>query len=273
MIELTAGADVQRGKQNIVVDLTTDAGQQRLAELVAQTDVVVCNMRPGPASRLNVDADSIHTLRPDALYCRISAFPESDWPGYDPLVQQASGVVEAYTRESRSGIGNWLGLAGSIDYGGGASGLFAIAVGLIAQARGMSAGASVEASLAQFAQLIQSDRIVTGTSLPPIPEAPMPLSLADDGRWQYTPTNSGAEGTSTMPVVTLASLRSNATPVGDQQIGEPCPPGFSATSVIRQEQHGGGSDHHPAPTHVRFEQADDPIIVPPAVLDRSNAGS
>ena len=35
MIELTAGADVQRGKQNIVVDLTTDAGQQLLAELVA----------------------------------------------------------------------------------------------------------------------------------------------------------------------------------------------------------------------------------------------
>jgi crotonobetainyl-CoA:carnitine CoA-transferase CaiB-like acyl-CoA transferase len=273
MIELTAGADVQRGKQNIVVDLTTDAGQQRLAELVAETDVVVCNMRPGAASRLNVDADSIHALRPDALYCRISAFPESDWPGYDPLVQQASGVVDAYTRESRSGQGNWLGLAGSIDYGGGASGLFAIALGLIAQARGMSVGASVEASLAQFAQLIQSDRIVMGTSLPPVPEAPMPLSLAEDGRWQYTPATSGAEAPSTMPVVTLASLRSNAAPVADEQVGEPCPPEFSATSVVRQKQHDGGSDHHPAPTHVRFERAHDPIIVSPAVLDGSDPGS
>ena len=180
MIELTAGADVQRGKQNIVVDLTTDAGQQRLAELVAETDVVVCNMRPRAALKLNVDTDSIHALRPDALYCRISAFPESDWPGYDPLVQQASGVVEAYTRESRSGLGNWLGLAGSIDYGGGASGLFAIALGLIAQARGMSAGGSVEASRAPFAPLIQSDRIAPGTSLPPIPAAPLPPSLAGD---------------------------------------------------------------------------------------------
>ena len=101
----------------------------------------------------------------------------------------------------------------------------------------------------------------------------MPLSLAKDGRWQYTPATSGAEGPSTMPVVTLASLRSNAAPVADEQIGEPCPPEFSATSVMRQKQHDGGSDHHPAPTHVRFERADDPIIVSPAALDGSDPGS
>jgi crotonobetainyl-CoA:carnitine CoA-transferase CaiB-like acyl-CoA transferase len=273
MIELTAGADVQRGKQNIVVDLTTDAGQQLLAELVAETDVVVCNMRPGPASKLNVDADSIHALRPEAIYCRISAFPGSDWPGYDPLLQQASGVVDAYTRESRSGLGNWLGLAGSIDYGGGASGLFAIALGLIAQARGTSADASVAASLAHFAQLIQSDRIVTGASLPPVPVAPMPLSRAEHGRWQYTPATSGSEAPSTKPVVTLASLRANAHPVADEQVGAPCQPEFSATSVVRQKQHDGSSDHHPAPTHVRFEQANDPIIISAAVLDGSDPDS
>lgn len=273
MIELTAGADVQRGKENIVVDLTTDAGQQFLAELVAETDVVVCNMRPGPASKLKVDADSIHALRPEAIYCRISAFPGSDWPGYDPLLQQASGVVDAYTRESRSGLGNWLGLAGSVDYGGGASGLFAIAVGLIAQARGASAGASAAASLAHFAQLIQSDRIVTGASLPPVPVASMPLSRAEDGRWQYTPTISGAEAPSTIPVVTLSSLRSDADPVSDEQVGVPCPPELPATSVVRQKQHDGSSDHHPAPTHVRFEQADDPIIISAAVLDGSDPHS
>ena len=36
LIEVTAAADVQRGKRNIIVDLKTDAGQQRLAELVAE---------------------------------------------------------------------------------------------------------------------------------------------------------------------------------------------------------------------------------------------
>jgi crotonobetainyl-CoA:carnitine CoA-transferase CaiB-like acyl-CoA transferase len=273
MIEFTAGVEVQRGKQNVVVDLTTDAGQQRLSDLVSESDVVVCNMRPGAASKLNVDADSIHALRPEAIYCWISAFPGSDWPGYDPLLQQASGVVDAYTRESRSGVGNWLGLAGAVDYGGGASGLFAIALGLISQSRGMSVGASVAASLAQFAQLIQFDRIVTGTSLPPVPEAPMPLSRAEDGRWHYTPATSGAEAPSVMPLVTLASLRSIAAPLADEQIGGPCPPEFSAGSVVRQEQHYGGSDHHPAPTHVRFERADDPIIVSAAALHDSDPPS
>jgi crotonobetainyl-CoA:carnitine CoA-transferase CaiB-like acyl-CoA transferase len=272
MIEVTAGVDVQRGKQNIVVDLTTEAGQQRLADLVSETNVVVCNMRPRAASKLNVDADSIHARRPEAIYCRISAFPGSDWPGYDPLLQEAAGVVDAYSRESRSGLKNWLGLAGSVDYGGGASGLFAIALGLITQARGTSAGASVAASLAQYVQLIQSDRIVTGSTLPPIPDAPMPLSRVDDGSWHYAPATSGAEAPSPIPVVTLASLRSKATPIADEQVGEPCPPELSAASVVRQEQHDGSTDHHPAPTHVRFERADDPIIVSAAVLHDSDAG-
>ena len=40
-----------------------------------------------------------------------------------------------------------------------------------------------------------------------------------------------------------------------------------------QKRHDGSSDHHPAPTHVRFERADDPIIVSPAVLDGSDPGS
>jgi crotonobetainyl-CoA:carnitine CoA-transferase CaiB-like acyl-CoA transferase len=268
LIEVTAAADVQRGKRNIMVDLKTDAGQQRLAELVAETDVVVCNMRPDAASRLHVDADSIRALRPEAIYCRISAFPDSDWPGYDPLLQIATGVVDAYARESRSGLANFLGLAGSVDYGGGASGVLAIALGLIARARDGGAGASVTASLAHFAQLIQSDRIVTGSSLPPVPEAPMPLSKAGDGEtWQYTRVVSGGGAKAQpVPVVTLESLRSNAVPVTDTQVGEPCQAGLPAASVIRQEQHDGSTDYFPAPTQVRFENGANPLILPAAVL-------
>jgi len=36
--------------------------------------------------------------------------------------------------------------------------------------------------------------------------------------------------------------------------------------VIRQEQHDGSTDHFPAPTHVRFERAPDPLILPATVL-------
>lgn len=57
--------------------------------------------------------------------------------------------------------------------------------------------------------------------------------------------------------MTLASLRSNAEPVVDEQGRRTVLAGLSATSVVRQKQHDGSSDHHPAPTHVRFEQAND----------------
>ena len=67
MIEVSAAADVQRGKENIPLDLKSEAGQQRLRELVAEADVVVRNMRPEAAKSLGVDADSIHAIRPEAI--------------------------------------------------------------------------------------------------------------------------------------------------------------------------------------------------------------
>jgi hypothetical protein len=115
---VSVAADVQRGKQNIALDLKSEAGQQRLCKLIAEADVVVRNMRPEAAKRLGVDADSIHAIRPEAIYCTISAYPRSDWPGYDPLLQIGSGIVEAYAEDSRSGFRNWLGVGrfGAIRY-------------------------------------------------------------------------------------------------------------------------------------------------------------
>jgi len=276
VIEVTAASDVQRGKRNIVIDLKTGAGQERLCNLIAKADLIVCNMRTEAARRLHVDAASIRALRPEVVYCTISAYPESHWPGYDPLLQIATGLVGTYATESRTGLRNWLGLAGSVDYGGGASGLFASTLGLIARARGDSEGVSVSASLAQFAQLIQSDHIVTGATLPQAPEAPMRLVRARNGAWQYTrpvPAGAATNGLNSIPVVTLESLRLRAATVTDAQTSGPCPSGFPAVSVIRQEQHDGSIDHHPAPTHVRFEVADDPIIVSAAVLDNRDPAS
>jgi len=276
VIEVTAASDVQRGKRNIVMDLKTEAGQEQLRNLIAKADVIVCNMRTEAARRLHVDAASIRTLRPEAVYCTISAYPESHWPGYDPLLQIATGVVDAYASDSQTGLRNWLGLAGSVDYGGGASGLFAIALGLVAQARGDSEGVSVSASLAHYAQFIQADRIVTGSTLPQVPQAPMPLGQGQEGAWQYTrtvPRGETTDGSSSIPVVTLESLRSCAATMTEAQIGRPCPSELSAASVIRQQRHDGSMDHHPAPTHVRFEVADDPIIVSAAVSDNGDSGS
>lgn len=267
LIEVTVAADVQRGKENIPLDLKSEAGQQRLRKLVAEADVVVCNMRPEAAKSLGVDADSIHAVRPEAIYCRISAYPRSNWPGYDPLLQIGSGIVEAYAQESRSGLRNWLGVAGSVDYVTGASGLFAVSLGLLARARGQSE-VRVATSLAQYAQFVQPDRIVTGPGLPPVPASPMPLTRSDDGSWQYTnPAPQGGCESTPVPLKTLRSLRLQATPVTDTQVGRPCPHELDAVTVIAQKQPNGSTNYFPAPSHVRFEESDDPLILPAAVLE------
>ena len=266
-IEVSVAADVQRGKENIPLNLKSDTGRQQLRKLIAEADVVVCNMRSEAAKRIGVDADSIHAVRPEAIYCHISAYPRSDWPGYDPLLQIGSGIVEAYAEDSRSGFRNWLGLAGPVDYGAGASGLFAISLGLLERARGQSE-LRVATSLAQYAQFVQPDRIVTGPGLPPVPTTPMPLTRSDDGDWQYTnPAPQGGCESTPVPLTTLRSLRSQATPVTDAQIGRPCPVELDVVSVIAQKQPDGRTNYFPAPSHVRFEGSDDPIILPAAVLD------
>ena len=122
----------------------------------------------------------------------------------------------------------------------------------------------------QYAQFVQPDRIVTGPGLPPVPASPMPLTRSDDGGWQYTnPEPQGGCESTPVPLVTLRSLRLQAIPVTDTQVGRPCPRDFDAVTVIAQKQPDGSSNYFPAPSHVRFEESDDPIILPAAVLESS----
>jgi hypothetical protein len=37
--------------------------------------------------------------------------------------------------------------------------------------------------------------------------------------------------------------------------------------VIAQKQPNGSTNYFPAPSHVRFEESDDPLILPAAVLE------
>jgi crotonobetainyl-CoA:carnitine CoA-transferase CaiB-like acyl-CoA transferase len=263
LIEVILAADVQRGKKNIIVDLKTDAGQEQLRDLVGGADVVVCNMRPEPAARLNVDFAGIKAIKKNVVYCRISAYPNSERPGYDPLLQFATGVIDTYRSDSGSGVPNFLGMAGSVDYGGGATGFMASVFGLVEQARNGGQGAyNVTASLAQFAQFIQSNKIVAGDGLPELSESKIPFAQTSNKKgWQYLPGED-----SPVPVVTLKALKETAVSVTSEQVGNPCSVDLPAVTVIRQEQHDGKTDHFPAPTQVRFENGSNPLILPAAVL-------
>ena len=62
------------------------------------SDIVVENFRPGTAERLGFGYDTVRSWNGRIVYCSISAFgatgPERDRPGYDLVVQGASGLMD-----------------------------------------------------------------------------------------------------------------------------------------------------------------------------------
>ena len=62
MAEPFIGANA--GKRSVVLDLKTDEGQQAARALVAGSDVVVENFRPGVAGRLGLGAEALTAAHP-----------------------------------------------------------------------------------------------------------------------------------------------------------------------------------------------------------------
>ncbi|MBZ4017647.1 CaiB/BaiF CoA transferase family protein [Streptomyces purpurogeneiscleroticus] len=86
-----------RNKRSVALDLKDPRGREAAHRLIADTDVVVQNMRPAAASALGMDASSLSATREDLIYCAISAFgrtgPYAGKPGNDPIIQALSGAM------------------------------------------------------------------------------------------------------------------------------------------------------------------------------------
>jgi crotonobetainyl-CoA:carnitine CoA-transferase CaiB-like acyl-CoA transferase len=83
------------GKQSLAIDLKAAEGREIAADLVATSDVVLENFRPGVMKRLKLDYATLVSRLPDLIYCSISGFgqsgPRADHPAYAPVVHAASG--------------------------------------------------------------------------------------------------------------------------------------------------------------------------------------
>lgn len=86
------------GKRGMVIDLKQPEGVKVAAALIARSHVVLQSMRPGVADRIGIGEAAARALNPDVLYYDLSAFgagPEGRaMPGYDPLVQAYSGIMQ-----------------------------------------------------------------------------------------------------------------------------------------------------------------------------------
>jgi hypothetical protein len=91
--------DVTVGKRCARVDLRSDAGRDRLLDLLGSADVVVHGYRPGALDRLGLGEAVRRERRPEVVDVSLDAYgwsgPWAGRRGFDSLVQMSSGIAEA----------------------------------------------------------------------------------------------------------------------------------------------------------------------------------
>ncbi|MES2194254.1 MAG: CoA transferase [Pseudomonadota bacterium] len=96
----TAFGQLNIGKNSLVLDLKSAAGIEVIRRLIASTDVLVENFRPGVMRRLKLDYDSLKGINPKLIYCSISGYgqtgPSAELPAYAPVIHAASGYEMAH---------------------------------------------------------------------------------------------------------------------------------------------------------------------------------
>lgn len=82
------------GKQSVVLNLATAAGQAALHQLALRADLVLASYKPGDAEKLAVDYATLRQLNPRLLYGHITGYgPGVNRAGYDAVLQAETGFM------------------------------------------------------------------------------------------------------------------------------------------------------------------------------------
>lgn len=151
------GLDLNRGKRSVLLNLKRPEGRAAFLRLAGDADLVVHNFRPGILERLGVGPADARVVNPGITYVAVSAYggprpgPRSGWPGFDPVLQAATGVMERYGSAEKPVL---HAIASCVDYLTGFGAAFAAALATLARRRGNPV-AEAATSLAAAAQLAQ----------------------------------------------------------------------------------------------------------------------
>src|SRR3954470_23941400 len=88
---------INRNKESVSLDFKKPDGRAVLDQLIARSDVLVENFRPGTLTKLGLDYTTLSKRHPRLVYCSISGFghsgPRSKEPGYDAIMQAEGGLM------------------------------------------------------------------------------------------------------------------------------------------------------------------------------------
>jgi len=90
-----------RNKKSLALNLKSDEGRDLYRALVAKSDVVVENLRPGSVDRMGLGYEALAELNPGLVYAAVSGFgrlpgregPYGDWPSFDVVAEAMGGVM------------------------------------------------------------------------------------------------------------------------------------------------------------------------------------
>ncbi|MEE9273760.1 MAG: CoA transferase [bacterium] len=84
-----------RGKKSVVLDLKNPDGKEAFLDLVAVSDAVMANFRPGTMERLGLGFEALRARKPDIVFVDSSGYGEAgpwrDRPAFDLVEQAVSG--------------------------------------------------------------------------------------------------------------------------------------------------------------------------------------
>ncbi len=126
-----------RNKKSLGLDLRQAAGRQTLRELLAASQVLIENYRPGTLEAMGLGPEVLHAANPNLVIVRISGFgqdgPYRDRPGFGTLVEAMSGFAAKNGHGDRPPVLPPLALADMVS---GLYGAYAVMVALRVVERG-----------------------------------------------------------------------------------------------------------------------------------------
>ena len=85
-----------RNKESLTLDLRSPEGQDVAQKLIAQSDVLIENFRPGTLEAWGLGWDELHTLNPGLVMLRVSGYgqtgPYRDRPGFGVVAEAMGGL-------------------------------------------------------------------------------------------------------------------------------------------------------------------------------------
>jgi crotonobetainyl-CoA:carnitine CoA-transferase CaiB-like acyl-CoA transferase len=126
-----------RNKKSLAINLRPQAGRDALLDLLATSQVLIENYRPGTLETMGLGPDVLHARNPNLIIVRITGFgqdgPYRDRPGFGTLVEAMSGFAAKNGYGDRPPVLPPLALADMVS---GLYGAYAVMVALHVIARG-----------------------------------------------------------------------------------------------------------------------------------------